>query len=77
MERIMGLWILLMHCVRAWEAGECGLDLQLRICQWRGAVVNVVMNLLYYIKGGEMFKWQHSASQESLYFMDLVDVYIQ
>jgi hypothetical protein len=56
--------------VRAWEVGECASDPQLRILQWRGAVVNLVMNLLNYIKGGEM-----PASQESHYFMELVDIY--
>ena len=76
-ERMMWMWILLMHCVRAWEVGECGSYLQLRIRQWRGIVVNVVMNVLYYIKCGEMFKQQHSASQESLYFMELVKIYVQ
>ena len=66
-----------MHCVRAWEAGECGSYLQPRIRQRRGAVANAVMNLLYYIKSGEVFKRQHAASQESLYFMELVDIHIQ
>ena len=38
--------------------------------------MNVVMNLLNYIKGGEIFKWKHSVSQECLYFVELVDIYV-
>ena len=38
--------------------------------------MNVVMNLLNYIKGGEIFKWKYSASQECLYFVELVDIYV-